>query len=172
MKTSDDKLSASLEDYLECILTISEKKGAARAKDISMHIGVSGASVTRALQKLQSKGLINYAPYDVVTLTHEGMVIAKDISKKHMVLFEFFKNVLVIEEADSEELACKMEHIIPDNILERFVEFAEFVGRCPNRGAIWKENAHGYFCQSHGDDLKCDECNMVKAMKTDSDTEA
>ena len=66
------KVSASLEDYLEAIYHTVEAKGAARAKDIVMRLGVHNSSVTQALRSLSEKELINYAPYDVITLTDKA----------------------------------------------------------------------------------------------------
>ena len=65
-------LTASLEDYLEAIFHIVERKQAARAKDISKRMHVNGSSVTGALRALSERNLVNYAPYDIVTLTAEG----------------------------------------------------------------------------------------------------
>jgi DtxR family Mn-dependent transcriptional regulator len=160
MPKTNIHLTASLEDYLETILSITEKKGAARPKDIADRMQVKAASVTGALKNLASKKLINYAPYDVVTLTEKGKQIAKTILKKHDALLGFFSDVLDIPRCEVEDFACKMEHVIPDNILERFVEFAEFVNKCPNRGAIWREGAHGYFCQTRGIDPQCEKCQL------------
>jgi DtxR family Mn-dependent transcriptional regulator len=156
-----ETLSASLEDYLETIFMVSQEKGAARAKDIADRLAVKAASVTGALRQLSDKGLINYTPYDLVTLTAAGKRIARNIVKKHNALLNFFTNVLDIPREDAEDFACKMEHSIPDHVLERFVGFTEFVERCPNSGAIWRSKAKGYFCkaQSSGQTL-CDECAL------------
>ncbi len=155
------KLSSSLEDYLETIFFVVEEKGAARPKDIADRMSVKAASVTGALKNLAAKGLVNYAPYDLVTLTTSGKRIAREISRKHKALLRFFTDVLDIPKDEVEEFACKMEHIIPDHVLERFVEFAEFVNKCPNRGAIWREGAHGYFCKTRGMDTQCEKCQLV-----------
>ena len=154
------KLSASLEDYLETIFFIVEEKGAARPKDIADRLQVKAASVTGALKQLAAKELVNYAPYDIVTLTTPGKRIAKGIAKKHTALLSFFTNVLDIPSKEVEEFACTMEHSIPDHVMERFVEFAEFVEKCPNRGASWKEASHGYFCKTRGVDPQCEKCNL------------
>lgn len=156
-----EKLSSSLEDYLETIFMVTEEKGAARPKDIADRLNVKPASVTGALKHLAEKKLVNYAPYDVVTLTSAGKRIARIIAKKHNALLNFFTNVLDIQAEDAEDFACKMEHCIPDHVLERFVGFAEFVDRCPNRGAIWQKEARGYFCDSHGTGQTiCDQCKL------------
>jgi len=67
-----DTLTASLEDYLEAIFQIIAEKQAVRPKDIARRLKVSNASVTGALRSLAEKKLINYAPYDVISLTTDG----------------------------------------------------------------------------------------------------
>ncbi len=160
MKKPITDLSASLEDYLETIFIIAEQKGAARPKDIADRLNVRAASVTGALKTLAEKELVNYAPYDVVTLTAAGKRIAKKISGKHEALLNFFSNVLDIPREEADDFACKMEHIIPDPVLERFVQFAEFVEKCPNSGANWQEGSHAYFCKTRGTDPQCENCNL------------
>jgi len=121
------KLSASLEDYLEAIHHIESEKGAARAKDIAERVGVSRPSVTGALKTLAERELVNYAPYDVITLTAGGKAAAKDVVRRHTVLREFFTKVLAAGEQEANEAACKMEHAVPPAILQRFVEFAKYI---------------------------------------------
>lgn len=150
-------LSASLEDYLEAIFHIVEKKHAARPKDISKRLKVNNSSVTGALKLLSEKGLVNYLPYDVITLTGEGREVAEDVVRRHESLREFFENVLAVDEADAEEAACKMEHAVPRGILERFIQFSEFVETCPRGGAKWIAG-FGYHCQSDGEQENCDKC--------------
>ena len=63
------KLSPSLEDYLEAIYSILQKENQAKASVIGAIIGVNRPSVTGALKVLGERGLINYAPYEKITLT-------------------------------------------------------------------------------------------------------
>ena len=76
---SAEAVSASLENYLEAIFHISEDKQAARAKDIAQRLKLKGSSVTGALRLLSERGLINYAPYDIITLTPKGKKVARDV---------------------------------------------------------------------------------------------
>lgn len=142
------KLSASQEDYLETIYNLIQIKGAARPKDIAAKLNVRAASVTGALKHLTEAGLINYAAYESATLTPLGEKVARAIYHKHEALLSFFVTVLDIPKADAEDFACKMEHIVPDHVLERLIRFSEFVGRCPNSGAVWHGQDDGYFCQT------------------------
>jgi len=100
-----ETLTASLEDYIEAIFHIVARKRAARAKDIARRMHVNNSSVTGALHALSERGLVNYAPYDVITLTDEGTEIAKDVVRRHEVLRDFFVRVLSLddEEADDRE---------------------------------------------------------------------
>jgi len=130
-------LSASLEDYIEAIYHIVARKRAARAKDIAQRLHVNNSSVTGALHALSERGLVNYAPYDVITLTDEGTTVAKDVVHRHEVLRDFFVRVLSVDAVEAEDAACRMEHAVPATIVERFVRFVEFVDRCPRGGEDW-----------------------------------
>ncbi len=145
---NEQKLTASQEDYLEAIYNISVEKMAARAKDIAVKLDVKASSVTGALRTLGSMGLINYAPYDLITLTEKGNIVAKDIVNRHKALERFLVNVLGIDEREADEAACRMEHSVPKKIVERLVKYSEYVEKCPKGGINW-ESGFGYFCK-HG----------------------
>lgn len=132
-------LSASLEDYLEAIYHIVERKQAARAKDISDRLSVNSSSVTGALRALSDRDLVNYAPYDIVTLTAEGEKVAKGIVRRHQALHDFFIKVLRIEEPDAQDAACKMEHALPQYVVERLRRFVAFFEHAPVSAQDWME---------------------------------
>lgn len=120
------KLSVSLEDYIEEIYSQILKNGNAKVTVIAQTLGVRKASVTGALNILQEKNLINYAPYSPVTLTKEGEKIAKEILKKHENLAEFFTEVLNIERTEALEVACKMEHIVSKKMFNNMMKLTKF----------------------------------------------
>lgn len=135
----DFLLSESLEDYLEVILELEEASKVARAKDIADRLGVQRGSVTGALKTLEEKSLINYQPYSFITLTEKGREIASEISNRHLVLKDFFLRVLQFDEESAQTAACRMEHAIDDNGMQRFVEFVSFIDSCPRVGSKWIE---------------------------------
>ncbi len=154
---SYDTLSASLEDYLEAIYSIVRLKRAARAKDIALRLRVNSSSVTGALHSLSEKRLINYAPYDIVTLTPRGEKVARDVSNRHRVLQEFFVKVLGVDIESAGENACKMEHEISRDILKRLTLFVEFIESCPRAAAKWIDGI-GYFCENPESPEDCERC--------------
>ena len=78
-----EKLSVSLEDYIEEIYNQVLKNGHAKVTAIAGTLKVKKASVTGALNILSEKKLINYAPYSPITLTPEGEKIAKFVGVFH-----------------------------------------------------------------------------------------
>jgi DtxR family Mn-dependent transcriptional regulator len=152
-----DSLSSNMEDYLEAIYRIIRVKHAARAKDISAQLGVNRSSVTGALHSLANKKLINYAPYDIVTLTAKGRKTAKNITKRHRVLRSFFVKVLGVDEKSADESACKMEHAVSEQILQRLEQFIEFIEVCPRAGIHWIDQ-FGYFCEKPQNPKRCRRC--------------
>lgn len=132
-------LSASLEDYIEAIFHIVSENKVARGKDIAARLKVSNASVTEALQSLAKKGLVNYAPYEVVTLTGKGRKAAEDVIRRHQILRDFFVKVLAVDEDIAEEGACRVEHAAPPEIIEKLIQFVDFVESGDGGGAILNE---------------------------------
>lgn len=160
------QLSASLEDYLEAIFLIVQKKQAARAKDIADELSVKASSVTGALRLLSEKGLVNYAPYDIITLTRQGEVMARDVLKRHNALYDFFKNVLGVNEQEAQDGACKLEHAISPEILRRLINFVGFVQQCPRVGSQWVQEFDS-FCRHGSIGENCEACiaDCLKELK-------
>lgn len=154
---SKHKLTASQEDYLEAIYNISQEKMASRGKDIAQYLNVKASSVTGALRTLGKMELINYAPYDLITLTEEGKIVAEEIVKRHKALEKFLINVLGIDKKEANDAACKMEHSVPKMVVERLVKYSEYVERCPKGGINW-ESGFGYYCKNGCTDADCSRC--------------
>jgi len=170
-----ETLSSSLEDYIEAIYHLVREKKVARAKDISTRLNVQNASVTNALHALSDRSLINYEPYEFITLTAEGKDVAKDIVRRHETLKDFFEKVLGIDKEIADEDACKMEHSISYVVMERLVKFIEFTKECPRAGSRWIER-FGYFCEKFESFGQCERCisltlQEVRQKKMDQDSD-
>lgn len=152
------KLTASLEDYLEVIAHIISKKKVARAKEIAAKLNVSRSSVTEAFRSLSKRGLINYAPYEVITLTELGEEVANDIIYRHEALKNFFIKILAVEEELADSGACKIEHTAPPEIIDRFIQFVKFVEFCPRGGAEWIKSFDKYYRNGYTSKEKCHDC--------------
>lgn len=131
---TNEKLSASLEDYLEAIYHLSAGQDVARSKDIADSMGVSRASVTGALRALSEKGLIHYKPYGYTTLTEKGHEAAGRVARRHEVLGLFFETVLGVDAATAQSAACRTEHTLGPEITVRLMAFVEFLSQTQDDG--------------------------------------
>lgn len=153
----EQELSASLEDYLEAVFLLVQKNQVARVKDIADHLNVSMSSVTGALRSLSAGNLVNYTPYQVVTLTALGREKAVEIVRRHEVLRDFLVRVLDLDLETADRNACSMEHAVEPVVLEKFLQYAEFLEHCPRAGVEWRKEFRD-FCE-HGKSLSnCEKC--------------
>ena len=116
-------ISQSSEDYLETIYVIQKEKGSVRIKNIANDLQVSLPSVTIAIKKLSTQDLVLYEKYGLVKLTSAGEKIAKDVYKRHVILFEFFTNILKVDKKTASIDACKMEHGLSKKTLDKLILF-------------------------------------------------
>jgi len=150
-------LSASLEDYIEAIYHIIDEKLVARSKEIAARLHVSRASVTEALRALSRKGLINYEPYEAITMTEKGRKVAEDVIYRHESLKRFFIEVLALDMEIAEEGACKIEHAAPPEIISRMISFIDFLQHCP-RGGDDLIKGFNDFCERGKTRVDCSQC--------------
>ncbi len=128
------KLSASLEDYLEAIYNLSIAETVARSKDIAELLRVSRASVTSALRALAEKELVNYKPYGTITLTDKGRKLAARVAGRHEILRQFFNDVLGVAPETAHAAACRAEHTLGPEITSRLMSFVDFVTQTDDNG--------------------------------------
>lgn len=133
-------LSASLEDYLEAIYRIVQDRRVARPKDITKALGVGSSSVTGALRALAKRGLIEYSPHELVSLTELGQGVAEEIVRRHQSLRSFLGQVLGVAPETAERDACLMEHALSGESFHRLVAFVEYVLSHPQ----WVDGWHGW----------------------------
>jgi DtxR family Mn-dependent transcriptional regulator len=62
-----------------------------------------------------------------------------------------------VDFVEADRAACKMEHNISPVILERFVQFTEYVTLCPGNGTRWEPD-RGYRCSYDQDPRDCRQC--------------
>jgi DtxR family transcriptional regulator, Mn-dependent transcriptional regulator len=140
-------LSSSLEDYLEEIYKQVRINKVARCKDIAASLNVTRASVTGALKLLSERGMINYDPYQFITLTERGEEFAKKIDRRHQIIKNFFIDVLSIDNDLADESACKMEHAISGKVIDSLLLFANFMKKKMNETTDWF-NEFNSFCET------------------------
>ena len=122
------QLSESLEDYLEAIAELIAVEGHAHTKDIAARLDVKMPSVTGALRQLEKLNYIIYNTHYPVVLTSEGTAVADEVMRRHRVLKSFFSDILGLPLETASETACRIEHVVDENAIRRFVLFTEAIG--------------------------------------------
>jgi DtxR family transcriptional regulator, Mn-dependent transcriptional regulator len=148
--------SESVEDYLEAIYTVQRTKGYARTTDIKKIMDHSAASVTEMFQKMDRDGYVNYEKYGGVTLTKEGLRIAILVSTRHKILTNFFE-ILGIPADIAQDDACKIEHNVHSQTMERLTRFVEFVQAGPENPR-WLDHFQEFW--KTGNVVHCSECEQ------------
>ncbi len=158
MKAEDSGLSESLEDYLEVILQLEANNKVARVKDIAEKLGILRGSVTGALKNLAEKNLINYEPYSYITLTPKGASIAREIKRRHKVIREFLEKVILLDPDKAEKNACRIEHAIDKEAIDRLIRFIDYIYQCPRAGGDWIDAFVNFYSKSMPDKNTCRKC--------------
>jgi len=153
----ENELSASLEDYLEAIYLISQDKIVAQANKIAEFLQVSKSSVSSALNRLSKKGLINYTPYEAISLTNKGKAVARRVLNRHEEIKNFLTDVLAINETTAQVNACRLEHVLDKEVLGQMKRFKDFLEKCPRAGSQWMKG-FGYFCEFGQKQENCLSC--------------
>ena len=114
---------ASSEDYLETILILKNKMPLVRAIDIANEMNFSKPSVSIALKKLKTKGLINVnSQTGNIEFTQEGLKIATNVLDKHHVISSFLISLVVSKDVALID-ACKLEHDLSEESFNKLKEF-------------------------------------------------
>mgnify|MGYP005982125991 CR=1 FL=1 len=111
------------EDYLETMLMMQQQHGYIRSIDVAEHLGVTKPSVTYATKRLRENGYIAVDGEGNLTLLEPGREIAERIYSRHRLLTHFFMQLGVDEKTAAED-ACKAEHILSEQTLEKIRESA------------------------------------------------
>lgn len=119
-----EKMSMSREDYLEAIVMLGgTAEESVRSVDIAAKLGVSKASVNKAISSLKEHQLVEQPYYGDVTLTPEGYEYGAAVLERHQLLFSFLTKALGIPEDRAEREACLMEHAVSDESFEKWSSY-------------------------------------------------
>jgi len=137
--------SEAVENYLKAIYILVRRKGRAKVTDISALLNVKAPTATEMVQKLAKRGFVEYERYRGVRLTPKGMEIAEKILKRHETLRNFLE-ILGVDRDIAEEDACRIEHYVHPETMDKLSKFVEFVQNAP-KSPKWLEHFKK-FCEN------------------------
>lgn len=117
-------MTESLEMYLETIGLLQESPSGARVTDIANELGVSKPSVHAALHELERRGLISHKHYGEIRLSAEGEAASSEIRRRHGLLTAFLREFVGVPPEIAERDACRIEHYLSAETMERIAAMA------------------------------------------------
>lgn len=111
------------ENYLETILILYNKKGVVRSIDIARELNFSKPSVSRAVGLLKNSGYIVVDDSGDIHLTALGKEKAESVYERHRLLTQFIMNIANVNEEVAEKDACRMEHIVSQEVFDGIKEY-------------------------------------------------
>lgn len=118
-------ITSSLEDYLELIHNKISQNKEIKAIDIAHEFNISRSSVSEALIRLADMDFIIYEGRRGIKITQKGIEQARKTVKKHQILSKFFVEVLDVKTDVANKNACKIEHVIDDELIEKMSLYLE-----------------------------------------------
>ena len=129
--TDELHLTMANEDYLECMVRIEHEdrqSAGVRSVDIASRLGVSKASVNKAVSVLKGQGLVDQSHYGKVMLTPQGREIGEAVWYRHRLLRTFLVQELGVEFERADAEACQMEHALSEDTMARWLSYLESQG--------------------------------------------
>ena len=112
-------ISRAMEDYLKTIHRLTTGKDKVSTSRLAQRMRCSAASVTNMLQRLSDLKLVNYEPYQGVTLTTAGTKIALETIRHHRLIELYLADVLGYSWDKVHDEAEELEHVISEEFEER-----------------------------------------------------
>ena len=122
------ELTEALEMYVKTVFELEEQFGSAAPSDIAAKLSVKAPSVTSALQKLDTLGMVEYHRYQHVNLTSKGKQVAMMLNHRHETLLDFLRLIGVDEDIAMSD-ACEIEHVVNKQTVQKLSEFLQKISK-------------------------------------------
>lgn len=129
-------ISRAMEDYLKAIYQLSVQSERVSTSQLAERMKCTPASVTNMLQKLSALKVVEYAPYQGVSLTSTGRKIALEVIRHHRLLELYLSEVLGYSWDQVHAEAEELEHFISEEFEARIDEALGFPDRDPHGDPI------------------------------------
>ncbi len=116
---TDLTLSSAVEDYAKAIYALQERSdGAVSTNALAERLGVTPASASSMVKKLDAMGLVVHEPYHGVTLTENGLKVALEVIRHHRLLELYLTETLGVPWDRVHDEAEVLEHVLSAELEE------------------------------------------------------
>lgn len=86
---------------------------------------VSPVSANEMCHKMTERGLVEYQPYKGIVLTSEGEKVAQRVLNRRRIWATFLQQHLGIAQQEAQDIACQLEHITSDRLIEALATYLD-----------------------------------------------
>src|SRR3954453_1899453 len=108
--------SSAVEDYAKAIYALQRGEGAVSTTALAERLGVTPASASGMVRKLDEHGLVTHVPYRGVRLTSAGTKVALEVLRRHRLLELYLSESLGVPWDRVHDEAEVLEHVLSDDL--------------------------------------------------------
>jgi len=114
------EVSSAVQDYAKAIYSLEQRcdGGAVSTNALAERLGVSAASASSMVKKLDGLGIVEHVPYRGVVLTERGMNVALEVLRHHRLLERFLAEELGVPWDRVHDEAEVLEHVLSEELEE------------------------------------------------------
>ena len=107
----------AIEDYAKAIYALSrQRKGPVLNGEVAQRLGVTPATATAMLKRLDEMALVEHTPYKGVTLTAAGEKVALEVIRHHRLIEAYLSEALGMPDDRVHAEAEVLEHYISEDL--------------------------------------------------------
>ena len=129
-------LSESIQDYLKSIYKLQSEHGHVTIGALAKDQGVSPASASAMVKKLDALELLEHEPYRGAQLTDAGERVALEVIRHHRLLELYLAETLGLAVDDVHDEADRLEHVISEELEARIDKALGFPTHDPHGDPI------------------------------------
>ena len=118
MAARGTEISDAVENYAKAIYAIQQRGGTVTTNAIAERLGVTAASASGMVKKLDSLGLVSHMPYKGVELTEDGERLALEVIRHHRLLELYLAESLDVPWDRVHAEAEVLEHVLSEELEE------------------------------------------------------
>jgi DtxR family Mn-dependent transcriptional regulator len=118
MASRGTDISEAVENYAKAIYAIQHRSGTVTTNAIAERLGVTAASASGMIKKLDSLGLVSHMPYKGVKLTEDGERLALEVIRHHRLLELYLAESLDVPWDRVHAEAEVLEHVLSEELEE------------------------------------------------------
>ncbi|MGI9604634.1 MAG: metal-dependent transcriptional regulator [Acidimicrobiales bacterium] len=126
----------AFEEYCETVFELSEDGLEVKQARIADRLDVSRPAVSEMVRKMEREGLLDVDADGHITLTDDGMTLARQVVRRHRLAERFLTDILDLSLAEAHHEAGKWEHVISPVVETALVRVLGNPTTCPHGNPI------------------------------------